>query len=65
MNCPKCNKPMRIIAYDSINLKSDNTFHKSIIGRCEDCDFDARWTRIEDVQTGKIAECDLKRYFFG
>ena len=52
MLCSKCNKEMKIMIYDVPILKSDLIKYTNVIGRCDDCDFDATW---EDVQSGCIA----------
>lgn len=64
MNCPKCNTEMKIMCYLGDTVLSDGIKHRKVIGRCEDCDFDAEW-EIIIRPSGDIEERDLKRYFFG
>ena len=64
MLCPKCNKEMKIMVYDVPILKSDLIKYTNVIGRCDDCDFDATW-EIRSLPSGKVYECNLQRYFFG
>ena len=65
MLCPKCNKEMKVMAYTGTVLMSDNTKHTEIIGRCDDCDLDAMWNRVTDIDTGVVTEFNFRRYFFG
>ena len=64
MLCPKCNKEMEIMAYTNSTLKSDLIKYTKVIGRCDECDFDATW-EIRTLPSGKVYECNLQRYFFG
>lgn len=66
MRCPKCNKNMEIRIF-GVNLYAEGNFNvEEVIGRCEDCDFDASWER---VYSGKeytlVTERNFKHYFFG
>lgn len=63
MNCPKCNKEMKIMSLvDFMQLQDgENT---EVIGRCDDCDFDATWEIFTDT-LGEIKEYNFARYFFG
>ena len=38
--------------------------NSEVIGRCEDCDFDARWETFTDL-LGETKEYNFQRYFFG
>ena len=61
MKCPKCNKEM-IIMFKS-NAKNMDSYTIEVIGRCEDCDFDAKWEEthvIDDV----VIEHNLQKYYF-
>ena len=64
MLCPKCGKEMKIMAYTGSPLKFDFIKHTQVIGRCEDCDSDATWEIVRDMD-GNITEFNFKRYFFG
>ena len=64
MLCPKCGKEMKVMAYAGPTLKSDLIKHTEVIGRCEDCDFDATWEIVTDV-SGHTKEFNFKQYFFG
>ena len=64
MLCPKCNKEMKIMAYTGSPLKFDFIKHTEVLGRCEDCDFDATW-EIWTYSDGQVSEFNLKQYFFG
>ena len=65
MLCPYCGKEMKIMAnLYGTTLMSDLTKHTEVLGRCEDCDFDATWKIITDTN-GKKHEFNLQRYFFG
>ena len=64
MLCPKCNKEMKIMYRPDATLLQDGTEHVEVLGRCEDCDFDATW-EIETNMNGTIYEFNLKQYFFG
>lgn len=51
----------------NVGTKNKETEIVEVLGRCEDCDFDATWT-IETVYKDDedlVKEYDLKRYFFG
>jgi transcription elongation factor Elf1 len=68
MNCPKCNKEMKLMCrLDEMRLSNGIKIMK-VLGRCDDCDFDATWkintTWRTDVISSKV-EYDLKQYFFG
>ena len=64
MLCPKCNKKMKIMAYTGSTFKSDLVKYTGVIGRCDDCDFDATW-EIRERLNGETYEGNLQRYFFG
>lgn len=64
MNCPSCNKKMKIMCRPEATLLPDLTERAEVLGRCNDCDFDATWI-IDTYPSGEIKEYDLKRYFFG
>lgn len=65
MNCPHCNKEMEIMWVEDIQPKhSGDSIHQEVVGRCWDCDFDARWKRERDA-AGNVKEYNLQRFFFG
>ena len=55
---------MKIMYRPDATLLQDGTEHVEVLGRCEDCDFDATW-EIETNMNGTIYEFNLKQYFFG
>ena len=63
MNCPKCNKEMKIMVRPEATILISGE-HVEVLGRCEDCDFDATWEIFTNIN-GEIHEFNLKRYFFG
>lgn len=64
MNCPKCNKEMKIICkFNELHLYN-GTNRVEVLGRCDPCDFDATWT-IETSLYGQVEEYNFERYFFG
>ena len=64
MLCPKCNKKMKIMAtLDRQKLINGDIFEE-VIGCCRDCDFDATWETVIDMD-GHIEEFNFKQYFFG
>lgn len=69
MLCPKCGKEMKIMAVLHEDVLIDLLLHKEILGRCEDCDFDATWERVYKPRVGifdlDIQEFNFKQYFFG
>ena len=64
MLCPKCNKKMVIMVRPESTLLQGGTEHVEVLGRCEDCDFDATWEIVIDMD-GHIEEFNFERYFFG
>lgn len=64
MLCPKCNKEMKIISLLDFMILQDNSECEEVIGRCEDCDFDAAWEIVTDM-CGHTDEFNFRRYFFG
>lgn len=64
MLCPKCNKEMKVMALLDITILNDGSEHSEALGRCEDCDFDAFWEIVTDVD-GNTEEINFRRYFFG
>lgn len=64
MLCPKCNKEMKIMCRPLATILQDGSEYTEVFGRCEDCDFDATWEIVTDVD-GHRNEFNLKRYFFG
>ena len=52
------------MAYAGSSPESDLIKHTQVIGRCEDCDFDATWEIVKDV-SGHIKEFNFRRHFFG
>lgn len=63
MNCPKCNKEMKIMKIIDIMMMQDGE-NVEVIGRCDDCDFDAIWEIFTDL-SGETQEYNFERYFFG
>ena len=56
---------MKIISIlDRQELIKGDVFEE-VIGRCEDCDFDATWNRYFKAYTVTPIEDNLQRYFFG
>jgi hypothetical protein len=64
MLCPKCNQKMVILVRPDGTVFQDGSEHVEVLGRCEDCDFDATWEIVTDVDD-HTHEFNLKRYFFG
>ena len=64
MLCPKCNKEMVILVRPEATFFQDGSEHVEVLGRCEDCDFDATW-EIQTSADGYVYEFNLQRYFFG
>ena len=64
MNCPHCNKPMKILVRPDAFIFPDGKEFVKVLGRCDDCDFDAEWS-IYTLADGSSKECHLKQYFFG
>ena len=64
MNCPHCNKKMEILYRPDALISPGCKETVEVLGRCEDCDFDATWI-IDTYPTGAIREYGLKKYFFG
>ena len=64
MNCPKCGKEMKVMALLDITILNDGSEDSEVLGRCEDCDFDATWEIVIDMDN-HIEEFNLRRYFFG
>lgn len=64
MLCPKCNKKMKIMVRPEGTSFQDGSEHTEVLGRCEDCDFDATW-EIRARSDGQVSETNLKQYFFG
>ena len=64
MLCPKCNKKMKIICRFFATIFSDESPSAEVLGRCENCVFDATW-EIKTYSDGHKEEFNLKQYFFG
>ena len=64
MLCPKCNKDMKIMVRPEGTSFQDGSEYTEVLGRCEDCDFDATW-EIRTYSDGQVSEFNLKQYFFG
>lgn len=56
MNCPKCGKPLIEMWRETWGEPK----RTSIVGRCEDCDFDGTWDLDKDNK-----EINFRQYFFG
>ena len=65
MNCPKCNKPMKVMQVIDDRILVKDIHYQEVIGRCEACDFDGTWQKIWKPLTIVPQEFDLKQYFFG
>ena len=65
MNCPKCNKEMKIMAILDRQQLINRDIFEEVIGSCKDCDFDATWNRYIKSNTVVPIEDNLQRYFFG
>ena len=63
MLCPKCNKQMKVMQTLDITFVNDGEVD-AVLGRCEDCDFDATWEIFISLKN-EVTEFNLKRYFFG
>lgn len=59
MLCPKCGKPLQEMwSEDWYNHKCE--IITSVVGRCEECDFDGTWDIDEEGN-----EFNFRQYFFG
>lgn len=69
MLCPKCGEEMGIMSILQEEILIDLYKHQEVLGRCEECDFDATWERVYVPRVGifdrDVREFNLKRYFFG
>lgn len=64
MNCPNCNKEMKLMCRINEVRLYNGTKRMEILGRCDDCDFDATWIR-ETNSEGETTEYNFERYIFG
>lgn len=64
MLCPKCKKEMKVMALLDIMILQDGSEHTEVLGRCEDCDLDATWEIVIDMN-GNTEEFNFQQYFFG
>lgn len=64
MLCPKCNKEMEVMSLLDFMVLQNGSECEEVLGRCEDCDFDAKWETVIDMD-GHIEEFNFERYFFG
>lgn len=64
MLCPKCKKEMKVMTLLDFMILNDGSECTEVLGRCEDCDFDATWETVTDV-SGHTEEFNFERYFFG
>ena len=64
MLCPKCGKEMKIMALLDLMILQNGSEDTEVLGRCEDCDFDATWEIVTDAD-GHIEEFNFRQYFFG
>ena len=55
---------MVILVRPNGTVFQDRSEHVEVLGRCEDCDFDATWEIVTDMN-GRIEEFNFERYFFG
>ena len=67
MNCPKCNKAMKIMYRPEATDKNELREITTVLGTCRDCDFDATWSikTIYGEPNDRVQEYGLKQYFFG
>ena len=65
MTCPKCGKEMKIMDKLDNQQLIGNRRYQQVIGRCDDCDFDATWERMYEPHLASPKEFNLQRYFFG
>ena len=66
MNCPHCHNKMEIM-YRPEGEKLTYGEVTEVLGRCENCDFDATWV-IQTTYTNHgdvVHEYNLKQYYFG
>ena len=64
MQCPKCNKKMKIMCRPDATILQDDSEFVEVLGRCEECEFVAYWEIVTYVD-GRIEELNLRPYFFG
>lgn len=64
MLCPRCGKEMVILVRPEGTTFQDESEHVEVLGRCEDCDFDATWEIVTDMN-GNTEEFNFRQYFFG
>ena len=64
MLCPKCGKEMKVMSLLDFMILQDGSECEEVLGRCGDCDFDATWEIVTDMN-GRIEEFNFERYFFG
>lgn len=63
MNCPICDKETKIMCCTETHPLPDDREIVEVIGRCEDCDFDATWWI--GTSPSNIREYDFRQYCFG
>ena len=59
MKCPNCGREMKImwvLDEQTTILANEEYTTSTVVGRCEEWDYDAQWER---------RECGLRRFFFG
>ena len=64
MLCPKCGEEMKVMTLLDFTILNDGSEDSEVLGRCEECDFDATWEIVIDMDDN-IEEINFKRYFFG
>lgn len=52
---------MQNMTFLSTSLMPDGSIQAKILGRCDNCDFDATWW----IESGTLREFNLEQYFFG
>ena len=62
--CPKCKKTLKVMSKDLTPNDLSTIPHFTMIGRCEECDYDATWDQWDDG-INEIVEINVKQYFFG
>ena len=63
-NLNLCNNKMKIMVRLDGTTFQDGSEHTEFLGRCEDCDFDATWEIVTDMN-GNTEEINFRQYFFG
>ena len=62
MNCPICNKKMKIMCRPDAILLPDGRETVEALGRCEECNYDALWN-IDTFEDGTIREYSVRKCY--